>query len=199
MIKKRISTVLKDQLEKPPPAPDCVADVDPFCSCPLCLADLTAADAARLLPKESRNAAFNLFQRAGADANQLLCSAINENGHLLGKEKENDSAPQNEASIAKVKEDVDAAKTNEASFPSCSDVPAMHLAMRARREMVAGSDVENDQAVENGDGGGKPVEEETDQQKTLVDPLLAQLQEKEAKFQAMQVRKMVHVSTTIRI
>ena len=39
---------------------ECVADVDPFCSCPICLSDLSAYDAVRILPRYTVfNTVFN--------------------------------------------------------------------------------------------------------------------------------------------
>jgi len=51
---------------------ECVADVDPFCSCPICLSDLSAYDAVRILPRESRNAAFNLFSKANTNHTMIV-------------------------------------------------------------------------------------------------------------------------------
>merc|ERR1711879_295916 len=64
----------------------CVANVDPFCSCTTCLNNLSAYDAIRILPRESKNAAFNLL--SNVSANNTGCKSYVEIAQVTERLKE---------------------------------------------------------------------------------------------------------------
>ena len=107
---------------------ECVADEDPFCSCPICLSDLSADEAVRLLPRESRNAAFNLFSKGNNSIANISRNDRKGDVATVVKRLENENSGRGEDTTPVVNDE------NGSSEPSPAEKEKLELLRNLKEE-----------------------------------------------------------------